>query len=127
MYLTEQFDKTPMTIRLVVLLFKRTLVKLFQAESANEMFRMEFAMHGSNTTTCDWFLTTVTQGSSPSVVMHLTVWHTFMLKETSILKWLMTLLENEYGGNSLTYFFQLDKHFITSNLSTAIFIRILSF
>ena len=60
MYSTEQLDKTPMAVRLVILLFKRALVELFQAESADEMFGVEFAMHGGDTTPCDRFLTTVT-------------------------------------------------------------------
>lgn len=50
-----------MAVRLVVLFFKCAFIQLFQAEGANKMFRVEFSMHGRNTSTSDWFLTIITE------------------------------------------------------------------
>ena len=58
-YLTEQLDEASVAVRFVVLLFKRTLVELFETERADEMFRMEFPVHGSDTSPGNRFLATV--------------------------------------------------------------------
>jgi len=58
-YLTEQLNEASVAVRFVVLLFKRALIELFKAERADEMFRMEFPVHGGDTSSGNRFLATV--------------------------------------------------------------------
>lgn len=52
-YLSEELLKAAMAVRLVVLLFERALVQLFQAKRAHEVLGMEFAEHRCYAATCE--------------------------------------------------------------------------
>ena len=82
-----------MTVRFIILFFKRAFIQLLQAERTDKVFRMKFAMHSSDTTTCDWFLAVVTKGTSFRVIVHLTIRFPFVLKETPTREWLVTFLK----------------------------------
>ena len=91
-YLSKQFDETRMAIRLVILLFKSSFVQLLQTKGADEVLRVELAVHGGDAATRDGFLTAVTKRSSAGMVVHLTVRSPFVFKETAARKSLVTLL-----------------------------------
>lgn len=92
-----------MAIRLVVLFLECSLVQLLEAKGANEMFWMEFTVHGCDTSTCNWFLATVAERSTSGMIMHLAIWHSFMFKETSTLEGLMAFLQIKQLINQLIY------------------------
>lgn len=69
----EEFHKTGVTIRLIVLFLECPFVKLLQAEGTNEMFRVELLAHGCDTPAGDGLLTAGTQGAPLGVVVGLTV------------------------------------------------------
>ena len=80
-YLTEQFHEATMTIGFVVLLFKSTLIELFQTESANEMFGMKFSVHRSYTSPCRWKgkeLRICWWNFSPEIRRHECIWVKYM-------------------------------------------------
>lgn len=52
-YLSEELLKAAMAVRLVVLLFERALVQLFQAKRTHEVLGMEFAEHRCYAATCE--------------------------------------------------------------------------
>lgn len=81
-----------MAVRFVILFLECSLVKLFKAESTDEMFGVEFLVHSGYTASCDRFLTTGAQRSSLKVVVGLAVWLTFMIKETTTSKVCVTFL-----------------------------------
>lgn len=69
----EEFHKTGVTIRLVVLFLECSFVELLQAEGTNEMFRVELLAHGSDTPAGDGLLTAGTQRAALGVVVGLAV------------------------------------------------------
>lgn len=70
-----------MTVGFVVLFFKCSFVQLFQAESADKMFRVEFPEHGGDTTSRDWFVASCAQRASLQVIVSLTVRLAFVVEE----------------------------------------------
>lgn len=86
-----------MAVRLIILFFEGTFVKLFQAKRAHKMFRVKFAGHSSNTSPTNGFMTSSTKGTSFGMVMELTVWLTIMIKETSTIKRLAAVLKNKHN------------------------------
>lgn len=92
-FLSKQLDKTGMTIWPIILFFKCPFIQLLQTESADKMFRVELFIHGRYTSPRDWFLAACTQGTTFQVIMCLTVRKTFVVKETTATKWLMTFLK----------------------------------
>lgn len=80
-----------MAIWLVVLLLECSLVQLFQAEGADEVFGMKFTEHGCNATTSNGLVTASTKRTSLGMIMGLTIRHAFMIKEASTIKWCLTI------------------------------------
>lgn len=70
-----------MTIRLIVLLFKGSLIELSKAKGAYEMFRMELAEHGCDTAAGDGLVAPRAEGAPLAVVVSLAVWLAFVLEE----------------------------------------------
>ena len=91
-YLPKEFYETWMAVGLVILFLEGTFVKLLEAERANKVLWVEFTVHGSDAPARDRLLTAVAQCAAAGVVVHLTVWSTFMLKEATSWKRLMTFL-----------------------------------
>lgn len=81
-----------MTVRFVVLFLECTFVQLFQTESANKVFRMEFTEHCGNTTTGYWFMAPSTEGTPLGVIVSLTIWLTIMVEERTTMERLMAFL-----------------------------------
>ena len=70
-----------MTIRLIILLLKGSLIQLSQTEGAHEVFRVELPEHGCDATPSDGLVTAGAEGASLAVVVGLAVWLAFVLKE----------------------------------------------
>lgn len=102
-----------MAIRLIILFFEGTFVKLFQAKRAHKMFRVKFAGHSSNTSPTNGLMASSTKGTSFGMVMELAVRLTIVIKETSTIKRLAAVLKDKYSfsTNCLTYY----KHHTHSN------------
>lgn len=89
----KKLFKAGMAVRLVVLFFESTFVKLFQAKRAHKMFGVKFARHSSNTSPTNRLMASSTKGTSFGMVMELTIRLTIMIKETSTIKWLAAILK----------------------------------
>ena len=91
-----------MAVRFIVLLFEGSFIQLLKTEGTDEMFGVKLAVHGCYTPPSDGFLTAVAKGATMSMVMDLTVRHALMIKETSIMKRLMTFHASETLGVPVT-------------------------
>lgn len=91
----KQFFEAGMAIRLVVLFFESTLVKLFQAKRAHKMFRVKFAGHSSNTSPTNGLMASSTERTSLCMIMKLTIRLTFMIEETTTIEWLPAILKKQ--------------------------------
>jgi len=89
---TEKFDKTRMTVWLVILFLKCPFVQLFKTKSTNKVFGVKFLVHSSNTSSCYRLLAAGTQRASLQVIMGLAVGLAFMIKETTASKCHATFL-----------------------------------
>lgn len=69
----EEFYKTGVTIRLIILFLECPFVELLQAEGTHEMFRVELLAHGSDTPAGDGLLTAGTQGAPLGMIVGLAV------------------------------------------------------
>ena len=96
----EEFDEARMTVRLLVLLLKRSFIELLQAERADEVFRVELFVHGGDTAACDWLVTAGAEGAAACVVVGLTVRHAFVVEKTGGAKWHTAFLQ----GKNVSYF-----------------------
>lgn len=72
-----------MTVGLIGLFFKRSLVELLQTESADEVFRVELPEHGRYASAGDGLVATRAQGASLSVIVGLAIRLAFVIKERS--------------------------------------------
>lgn len=90
----KQFFEAGMAIRLVILFFESTLVKLFQTKRAHKMFRVKFAGHSSNTSPTNGLMASSTERTSLCMIMKLTIRLTFMIEETTTIKWLPAILKD---------------------------------
>lgn len=90
----KQFFEARMAVRLVILFFEGTLVKLFQTKRAHKMFRVKFAGHSSNTSPTNGLMASSTERTPLCMVMKLTIRLTFMIEETTTVEWLAAILKN---------------------------------
>lgn len=91
----KQSIKTLVAIRFVTLLFKSTLVQLFQAKTANKVFWMKFSEHGSNATTRYRLMAAGAKGAPERVIMGLAVRVAFVLEKCAIMERRVALFAHE--------------------------------
>lgn len=72
-----------------------TFVQLFQAESADKMFGMEFPEHRGDTAPSDWLRAAGTQRATLCMVVRLTVGHSLVIKERTAIERLSAILKLE--------------------------------
>lgn len=96
--LSKKLVKASVTVGLVVLLLKRALVQLLQAECAHEMLRMELLEHGRDAATSDRLRTSGAQWSAFGMVMRFAVGKTFVVEERATLERLTTVLLNIFSN-----------------------------
>lgn len=70
-----------MTIRLVILLFKRALIQLPKTEGAHKMFRVELPKHGGDASAGDGLVAAGAEGPSLAVVVDFAVGLALVLEE----------------------------------------------
>lgn len=63
-----------MAVWFILLFLEGTFVKLFHAISTDKVLWVKLPVHGSDAPTSDRFVATIAEGTTPGMVMHLTIW-----------------------------------------------------
>lgn len=77
----EELIEAGWTIGLAILFPKDSLRQLCQAESTDEVLRMELVAHGTDAAAGDGLPTPIAEGSSAVMVMELAEWTSIQFKE----------------------------------------------
>lgn len=92
---SKESVKTIVTIWLVPLFLESSFVQLLETETANKVFWMKLAKHGSDTATRYCLVTASTEGTPQGMVVSLTVGETFMLEKGPVVERTSTLFAHK--------------------------------